>query len=125
MAFPELVSEDDKKLCGRWYRDLPKRGEGDGFAVEAEGKLTECPLALCVSWGGWSIQTCLLLAFDMVTDCSVHKESDFVTVLQSTELDGATNVSSSISRDRSPNLFSAHRDADVAELAAGSDGILV
>lgn len=43
--------------------------------MEAEGKLTECPLALCVSWGGWSIQTCLLLAFDMVTDCSVHKES--------------------------------------------------
>lgn len=71
-------------LCGRWYRDLAKRGEGGGFGMEAEGKLTECPLALCVC-GGWSIQTCLLLAFDMVTDSSVHKESvktkkDYVSI---------------------------------------------
>ncbi len=29
---------------------------------------------------------------------------DFVTVLQSTELDGATNVSSGLSRDWSPNF---------------------
>lgn len=37
--------------------------------------MTVWPLVLCVSWGGKLACLCRLLAFNIVTDCSVRKES--------------------------------------------------